>query len=139
MTNWIVAHTHRFAAAVTMRSVVDLRSMTGSSDIGFSLKQEFSGLPWTDPEKYQHRSPLSHAKKIKTPLLILHNEQDLRCPIEQAEQLFVTLKLMKKTVEMVRFPDEPHGLSRHGRPDRRIARLEWIEKWFRKYLRKRGR
>ncbi len=139
MTNWIVAQTNRFAAAVTMRSVVDLRSMTGSSDIGFSLKEEFSGLPWTEPEKYQHRSPLSHAKKIKTPLLILHNEQDLRCPIEQAEQLFVTLKLMKKTVEMVRFPDEPHGLSRHGRPDRRIARLEWIEKWFRRYLRKRGR
>ncbi|MEZ5360371.1 MAG: S9 family peptidase [Candidatus Zixiibacteriota bacterium] len=134
MTNWIVGHTNRFKAAVTQRSVVDLKSFFGSSDIGYDLKQEFLGTPWSDPETYERCSPMTYANNIKTPLLIIHSEQDLRCSIEQAEQLFVRLKLLKRTVEFVRFPEEPHGLSRHGRPDRRIARLEWILKWFKRYL-----
>ena len=134
MTNWIVGHTNRFKAAVTQRSVVELKTFVGSSDCGFDLAREFNGQPWTNPEVYSKCSPLTYAQDIKTPLLIIHSEQDLRCSIEQAEQLFVTLKLMKKKVELVRFPDEPHGLSRHGRPDRRIARLEWISKWFDRYL-----
>jgi acylaminoacyl-peptidase len=66
--------------------------------------------------------------------LIIHSEQDLRCGLEQGQNLFATLKLMKKRVEMVIFPEEPHGLSRHGRPDRRLARLDWISKWFNRYL-----
>jgi dipeptidyl aminopeptidase/acylaminoacyl peptidase len=48
--------------------------------------------------------------------------------------MFTMLKLLHRKVEMVRFPGEPHGLSRHGRPDRRIARLDWIRRWFDKYL-----
>jgi acylaminoacyl-peptidase len=79
-------------------------------------------------------SPLTYARNIRTPLLIIHNEFDMRCNIEQAEQLFARLKIMRKTVEMVRFPEEPHGLSRHGRPDRRVARLLQITRWFEKYL-----
>jgi len=134
MTNWIVGHTNRFKAAVTQRSVVDLKSFLGSSDLGHDLIREFAGTPWTNPDAYVRCSPLTYVKDIKTPLLIIHSEQDLRCAIEQAEQLFTTMKLMKKTVEMVRFPEEPHGLSRHGRPDRRIARLEWIIKWFDRYI-----
>jgi dipeptidyl aminopeptidase/acylaminoacyl peptidase len=134
MTNWIVGHTHRFRAAVTQRSVVDLHSFIGSSDVGFNFHRTFEGFPWTAPETYRRCSPLTYAKQVATPLLILHSEQDLRCSIEQAEQLFVTLKLMKKTVELVRFPDEPHGLSRHGRPDRRLARLQWVIRWFDRYL-----
>ena len=134
MTNWIVGHTDRFRAAVTQRSVVNLESFFGSSDIGYSLYREFDGTPWKNPENYRKCSPLTYAGKVKTPLLIIHSESDLRCSIEQAEELFATLKMMRKKVEFVRFPDEPHGLSRHGRPDRRIARLEWILKWFNKYL-----
>ncbi len=134
MTNWIVGHTDRFRAAVTQRSVVNLESFVGSSDIGYMLGREFGGQPWQNPTAYLECSPLTYAKDIKTPLLIIHSEQDLRCGIEQAEQLFTTLKLMHKTVEFVRFPGEPHGLSRHGRPDRRIARLEWIVKWFDRYV-----
>lgn len=135
MTNWIIGHTHRFKAAVTQRSVTDLISMTGSSDIGYALNREFSGYPWTNFENYRNCSPMYYLEKVKTPVLILHNEKDLRCHIEQAEQMFVKLKVLGKTVEFVRFPDEPHGLSRHGRPDRRKARLEWILKWFNRYLR----
>nr|NIP44762.1 S9 family peptidase [candidate division Zixibacteria bacterium]NIR68152.1 S9 family peptidase [candidate division Zixibacteria bacterium]NIS17828.1 S9 family peptidase [candidate division Zixibacteria bacterium]NIS49367.1 S9 family peptidase [candidate division Zixibacteria bacterium]NIT54146.1 S9 family peptidase [candidate division Zixibacteria bacterium] len=134
MTNWIVGHTNRFKAAVTQRSVVNLNSFIGSSDMGYDLFAEFDGYPWTNPEVYEQCSPITYAKKIKTPLLIIHSEQDLRCGLEQGQNLFATLKLMKKRVEMVIFPEEPHGLSRHGRPDRRLARLDWISKWFNRYL-----
>lgn len=134
MTNWIIGHTNRFKAAVTQRSVVDLKSFFGSSDIGWSLKEEFKGTPWTNPENYEKCSPISYFKNVKTPVLIIHSENDLRCNIEQAEQMFIMLKYLNKKVEMVRFPGEPHGLSRHGRPDRRIARLDWINKWFKKYM-----
>ena len=134
MTNWIVGHTNRFKAAVTQRSVVNLESFYGSSDIGYSIHREFDGHPWENPVNYRKYSPLTYAKNIKTPLLIIHSEQDLRCSIEQAEELFAVLKMMNKKVEFVRFPEEPHGLSRNGRPDRRIARLEWILKWFKRYM-----
>ncbi|MEE8577788.1 MAG: S9 family peptidase [candidate division Zixibacteria bacterium] len=136
MTNLMIGKTNRFKAAVTQRSVVDLSSFVGSSDMGFSLNREFAGYPWENRENYDKCSPITYFDKVKTPVLIIHSEQDLRCHIEQADQMFVKLKTMGKKVEMVRFPEEPHGLSRHGRPDRRIARLEWITKWFNRYLKK---
>lgn len=134
MTNWMIGHTNRFRAAVTQRSVVDLKSFFGSSDVGYSLRREFDGTPWSTPLNYEKCSPITYFKNVRTPVLILHNESDLRCNIEQAEQMFTMLKVLGKTVELVRFPQEPHGLSRHGRPDRRIARLEWMQKWFKRYL-----
>ncbi len=136
MTNWIVGHTNRFRAAITGRSVVNQYSMTGSSDIGHEIYREMKALPWTDPDALMRMSPISYVKNVRTPLLILHNENDLRCNIEQAEQLFMALKFLKRKVEFVRFPEEPHGLSRHGRPDRRLARLEWILKWFDQHLKR---
>jgi len=134
MTNWIVTHTNIFAAAVTQRSVTNFISFYGASDCGFALDREIKGAPWTDLDSWWEMSPIKHVANIKTPLLITHSESDLRCPIEQAEQLYTSLKKLGRTVEFVRFPDEPHGLSRCGRPDRRIARLEWIVKWFDRYL-----
>jgi dipeptidyl aminopeptidase/acylaminoacyl peptidase len=134
MTNWIIGHTNRFAAALTQRSVVDLKSFVGSSDFGWSLSREFDGYPWTNRENYDKCSPITYFKNVRTPVMIFHSENDMRCGIEQAEQMFTMLKVLKRKVEMVRFPEEPHGLSRHGRPDRRVARLEWMDKWFRKYL-----
>jgi len=134
MTNWMIGHTDRFRAAVTQRSVVNLVSKYGTGDVGVAFSRIFDGHPWEKPEIYKKHSPLTYAKNIKTPLLIIHSENDLRCNIGQAEELFTTLKVLKKKVEFVRFPGEPHGLSRGGRPDRRIARLEWILKWFDKYL-----
>lgn len=134
MTNWIVSHTNMFKAAVTQRSVVNFISFFGSSDIGFDLDREIKGSPWKNLDSWWEMSPIKHVAKIKTPLLIIHSENDLRCPIEQAEQLYISLKKLRRKVEMVRFPEEPHGLSRCGRPDRRIARLEWIKKWFDRYL-----
>ena len=64
--------------------------------------------------------------EIETPVLILHSENDLRCPISQAEQLFVVLKQRRKDVEFVRVPDEDHELSRSGRPSHRVDRFNVI-------------
>jgi len=139
MTNWIVSHTDFFKAAVTQRSVTNFISMYGSSDIGYGLVREVSGTPYTDTDHWWEMSPIKHVRNIKTPLLIIHSEQDLRCPIEQGEQLFIALKMLGRKTEMVRFPGEPHGLSRDGRPDRRLVRLDFMMKWFDKYLKGRNR
>ncbi|RPH38939.1 MAG: S9 family peptidase, partial [Planctomycetota bacterium] len=130
MTNWIVGHTDRFKAAITERSLSNLFSFYGTSDIGFEDYREFGGAAFDRPEAYAKMSPISYVKNVKTPLLILHSENDLRCPMEQAEQLYAMLKSLKKDVEFVRFPEECHDLSRTGRPDRRLARLEFILRWW---------
>lgn len=83
---------------------------------------------------YLKQSPLLHASKINTPLLIEHQEGDLRCPIEQGEQLYAALKLQKKPVKFVRYPGEFHGMSRNGKPWHRIHRLNMITEWFGEYL-----
>jgi dipeptidyl aminopeptidase/acylaminoacyl peptidase len=136
MTSWIVGHTDRFRAACSERAVNAMWSMYGTSDIGFWF-QEAHGLgrpPWEDLKWYVEHSPLSYAKDIHTPLLILHSESDLRCPMEQAEQLYVALKKLKRTVRFVRFPDENHELSRSGRPRHRLARFRILLEWFAEHL-----
>ncbi len=130
MTNWIVTQTDRFRAAATQRSVTNLETFFGCSDMGWELSSEFNGAPWENPEIYRKWSPITHAAQIRTPLLIIHSENDLRCPIEQAEQLFVRLKYEGRPVKFLRFPEESHGLSRNGRIDRRIARLQALRDWF---------
>ncbi len=134
MTNWIVGRTDRFKAAITMRSVTNLQSMYGTADIGYDCFREFGGHAYDEPERYARLSPVSRVKDIKTPLLIIHSENDLRCPIEQAEQLFTMLKALGRDVEFLRFPEENHDLSRAGRPDRRLARLDFIVRWWEKQL-----
>ncbi len=137
MTNWLVGHTDTFAAAVTQRCVSNMISMAGTSDFGFSMSREFGGPWWKKLDHYWEMSPIKYVTKINTPLLIIHSEHDLRTPIEQAEQLYIALKLQKKEVAFIRYPEESHGLSRSGRPDRRIDRLKKIAAWFDKYLMKR--
>jgi len=135
MTNWIIGHTDRFSAAVTQRSVSNLISMYGSSDFNWAFQEEFGNIPpWEDMENYWRQSPIRYIGNAKTPTLVIHSENDMRCPIEQGEQVFVALKRLGVDTKMVRFPDEPHGLSRGGRTDRRIARLEQISSWFQLHL-----
>jgi len=135
MTNWIVGHTNRFKAAVTQRSISNWLSFYGVSDIGyFFTKWELGFDLMEDPKKLWEFSPLKYAEKVETPLLIVHGELDYRCPIEQAEQLFITLKHLRKDVKFVRFPGANHELSRSGDPDMRMERLNHIVGWFEKYL-----
>lgn len=135
MTNWIVGHTDRFKAAVTQRSISNWLSFYGVSDIGFFFTEDqIGGNAWDDTEKLWKHSPLAYVGNVSTPLLILHGEQDLRCPIEQAEQLYVALKRRKQTTRFVRFPGANHELSRGGHPHLRVRRLEHIAGWFNKHL-----
>ncbi len=134
MTNWIVGHTNRFKAAVTQRSISNWISFRGVSDIGYYFTdwQILAGLD--DLDKLWLHSPLKYAKDVETPLLILHGEEDIRCPIEQGEQLFIELKSRGKETEFVRFPESSHDLSRSGKPSLRIQRLAHIARWFEQYL-----
>jgi dipeptidyl aminopeptidase/acylaminoacyl peptidase len=135
MTNWIIGHTARFEAAVTQRSVSNMISMYGSSDLNWIFQQELGDEPpWENFENYWRQSPMKYIGNVKTPTLVIHSENDMRCAMEQDEQVFVSLKRLGVETEMVRFPDEPHGLSRGGRTDRRIVRLGHILRWFDRYL-----
>lgn len=135
MVNWIVGHTDCFAAAVTMRSVVNRMSAMGTSDMGYLRIRQFEGsLWWEDIEPYLHQSPLMWVSNIRTPLLIEHQEGDLRCPIDQAEQLYMALRVLGREVRFVRYPGESHGMSRTGRPWHRVHRLITIQAWFDDHL-----
>ena len=136
LTSWTVGHTDRFKAACSERAVNCQYTMFGTSDIGssFNVVELGGAMPWEDMARYIERSPLTYAKSIVTPLLILHSEDDLRCPIEQAEQLFVALKKLRREVRFVRFPGENHEMSRLGRPRHRLERFRHILEWFAPYL-----
>ncbi|GLB58837.1 alpha/beta hydrolase family protein [Cytobacillus sp. NCCP-133] len=134
MTNWIIGHTNRFKAAVTQRSISNWISFYGVSDIGFYFTDWQIQSDLNDIERLWKYSPLAYVNEMDTPLLILHSEKDYRCPIEQADQLFIALKHRKKTAQFVRFPESNHELSRSGKPNLRISRLNYIAGWFDKYL-----
>lgn len=129
LTGWIVGHTDRFVAAVAERGLYNRYSKDGTSDI-WSGYTYLRVRQWEDPELYWRYSPMAYVRNIRTPLLILHSEEDLRCPIEQAEQLFVALKQMRREVRFVRFPGENHELSRSGKPSHRLQRFGYLLDWF---------
>jgi dipeptidyl aminopeptidase/acylaminoacyl peptidase len=136
LTSWIVGHTDRFRAAVTARSVNDLVSQMLSGDIGgpmFGLNV-YGVHPWEDWDLYHRHSPLLHATNITTPLLIQHSEKDLRCTITQAEELFAVLRSLKRTVRLMRVPEESHEVTRSGTPFRRVDHMRLIVEWFRHFL-----
>lgn len=130
MTAWIVGHTNRFAAAVSQRGVYNLLSFYGTSDVPLLITNEFDAEPWEDPMLLWQHSPLAHAHNIRTPLLILHSENDFRVPISDGEQLFAYVRRSGGTVKMVRFPREGHELSRSGEPEHRASRLSHMIEWF---------
>ncbi len=134
MTTWIIGHTNRFKAAVTQRQAGNFLVQVGSSDFGFYRTYTRGSTPWETPLRHIKDSPNFYADRIRTPLLIIHSECDLRTPIGQAEELFTFLKLQRKTVEMVRFEGESHGLSRGGKPQNRLERLSRIADWLRRHL-----
>ena len=135
MTNWIVTQTTRFKAAVTMRSISNWVSFFGTSDIGWTFgKREMLGLPWDHEEEFMAKSPIRYVKNVKTPTLVIHSEEDFRCPIEQGEQFYTALKYLNVSTEFLRFPKENHELSRSGKPKHREIRLENIVRWLKTYL-----
>ncbi len=136
MTCWILGHTDRFAAIVTERVVSNFASFWGTSDIGptFGAWEMGGKTPREDPETYARCSPITHLDQATTPTLIIHGEMDLRCPMEQSEQVFVTLKRKGVPVEFLRYPDESHNHAVGGQPRHRVDRLERILAWLHRHV-----
>lgn len=138
MTNWIIGHTSRFAAAASQRSISNWISMEGASDIGprFGLDQS-GGDAWDHPEEAWLHSPLKYADQCTTPTLFIHSDQDYRCWMAEALQMFSALKTHHVPARICLFKGECHELSRSGKPKHRIRRLKEISQWFEKYCGKR--
>ncbi len=136
MTAWLIGHDDRFACAVAARGVYNLLTQHSTSDAHELIEIEFGGFPWELYEELWDHSPLAHAHKIKTPLLLLHSELDYRVPISEAEQLFAILRRQKKVVELVRYPREGHELTRSGEPRHRADHMRRTLEWFDRYLRR---
>jgi dipeptidyl aminopeptidase/acylaminoacyl peptidase len=135
LTNWAISHTDRFKAAVSQRSIADWRDFWYTADFTQFTSSWFRGAPWESEADYKERSPITHIRKINTPLMLIEGEADLRTPPGAGgEQMFRALKYLKKPVVMVRFPGETHELSRSGKPVHRVERLQHIVGWFDKYL-----
>jgi dipeptidyl aminopeptidase/acylaminoacyl peptidase len=134
MTSWIIGHTDRFRAACSERACNNLLTLDQSSDVATAFRTYIGRSHIEAPELYTRQSPISYVEKMSTPVLILHSEQDLRCPISQAEELFVALRMLGRQPVMVRFPGESHELSRSGAPRHRVMRAELILDWFRQQL-----
>ncbi|MEO5884957.1 MAG: alpha/beta fold hydrolase [Candidatus Limnocylindrales bacterium] len=138
MVNWLVGTTDRFKAAVSENGVTNQVSDWANSDSGPEYdRASLLGDPFSPEgvDKLWRQSPLRHVTKVRTPLLMLQAESDLRCPPYDNEQFFIALRHLRRTVEFVLYPDESHVYASAGRPDRRIDRNERIAAWFDRYLR----
>jgi len=134
MTNWVVGHTDRFAAAVTQRSISNWISFFGTADIPSWVELELDGTPWEVPMRLWESSPIAYADRMTTPTLVLHSELDFRVPVSQGEEMYRALMRQGVPSLFVRFPNEGHGLPRSGQPLHRLERLQWIVRWFSTYL-----
>ncbi len=134
MTNWIVGHTNRFQAAVSLRGISNFISDDGTRDGAYGHEEDFKGGLFDDFDQYWDASPLKYAKNVKTPTLILHSDNDFRVPIEQGEQWFRALKHYGVNAEIVFFPRENHNLTRTGEPKHLVESLNWQCYWFERFL-----
>ena len=135
MTNWIIGHTNRFKAAVSQRSISNWISKFGTTDIGyFFVEDQQAANPWSDAEKLWWHSPMKYADRVQTPTLFIHSDEDFRCWMAEAYQMFTSLKYNGVEARLVVFKGENHELSRSGRPKQRIRRLREITDWFNRHL-----
>jgi dipeptidyl aminopeptidase/acylaminoacyl peptidase len=131
LTAWIVGHTDRFAAAVSMRPVINWHSFVGTTD-GPMWYRQFQKYPWEDPMEYAVRSPLHYVANVTTPTMVMTGEADLRTPMRQSEEFYRALKMLKKETLLVRMPDEYHGWRR---PSHQLLQQLYLLAWFEKYKR----
>jgi dipeptidyl aminopeptidase/acylaminoacyl peptidase len=136
VTTWLLAESDDFAAGWAERGPYNLVSLAGTNDESPWFFESYLGRAVTDdPAAYWASSTLRLAAGITAPIAIMHSEEDRRCPIQQAEELFMALKLLSREVEFIRFPGESHGLSRSGTPVHRVQRIELLIEWFTRWLR----
>ncbi|MGH2507227.1 MAG: alpha/beta hydrolase family protein, partial [Ktedonobacteraceae bacterium] len=133
MTNWIVGHTDRFAAGVSVNGLANFTSFQGTSDLGMLWFGEHYGHFWESEETWQYyraHSPITYVERITTPLLLLQSENDYRCPIEQGEQMFAALRARHQTVELIRFPNASHAIASTASPHHRYFQWKLALDWF---------
>jgi dipeptidyl aminopeptidase/acylaminoacyl peptidase len=131
LTAWTISHDHRFKAAIVERGFLDPVSFTGSSDIGWFFGGEYTGR---SAEQMAAQSPMARVEQVRTPSLVIHSEEDLRCPVEQGQRYFTALKQLGVEAAFLVFPGENHELSRSGTPHHRKQRFEEILRWWSRYL-----
>ena len=131
LTGWIIAHDHRFAASIVERGYLDPEAIVGTSDIGDFFSDGYAG---TDRDLVRSQSPQAVVGQVRTPTLVLHSAQDLRCPLSQGERYYAALKRGGVPTELVIFPGEDHELSRSGSPRHRLQRFNIILEWWARYL-----
>lgn len=135
MANWIIGHTDRFAAVVSQRSISNWITLSMTTDIGLTFDiEQVAGDPWSNLENMWIQSPLKWAHKAKTPTLFIQSDQDYRCYMADAIQMFTALKYFGTETRMCLFHGENHELSRSGKPKHRVRRLTEMVNWFAKYL-----
>ncbi len=135
MTNWIIGHTDRFAAAASQRSISNWISMGYTTDIGYYFApDQTAATPWDNLERMWDQSPLKYADRCVTPTLFIHSDQDYRCWQAEALQMFTALKVHGVESRLCLFKGENHELSRSGKPKHRIRRLREITGWMDRHL-----
>jgi dipeptidyl aminopeptidase/acylaminoacyl peptidase len=134
LTAWLVGHTDRFTAAVSMRPVINWHSFVGTTD-GPNWYRQFKKYPWEDPMEYAVRSPLHMVANVTTPTMVMTGEADLRTPMSQSEEYYRALKMLKKDTLLVRMPNEFHGWRR---PSHRLLQQLYLMAWFEKYMQPSG-
>ena len=134
LTNWIVSHTNRFKAAVTLRSISNFVSDDGTRDGAYGHADDFTGDIFEKFDLYWNASPLKYVKNVRTPTLVLHSDNDFRVPIEQGEQWFRALRHFGVPSEIVFFPRENHNLTRTGEPKHLVESINWQVYWFERYI-----
>ncbi len=136
MASWIAARHPELKAAVVDRTLFNRYAFSGTSDIGVLLDMiEFDGrYPWEAPDRYLEVSPIAYVGDVEVPTMVVHSALDHRCPVDQGEQLYMALRVRGVPTELIRFPNETHELSRNGRPNHRLYRLERYLAWFDRWL-----
>lgn len=132
LTAWIVGHTDRFAAAASVKPVINWMTMALAADIAAFVKRHWiRAEPWEDPDAFLERSPIMYVENVVTPTLMMVGEEDWRTPTWEAEQFYTALKLKGVDTALIRVPGSPHYIA--GRPSRLIAKTDNIMGWFEKY------
>jgi dipeptidyl aminopeptidase/acylaminoacyl peptidase len=131
MTNWLITHSDRFAAAVSVAGLFNMASFWGTTDEQFFAEKEMAGLPWQKQDVYVRNSPIWSSARLKTPTMVIHGNDDWRVRPEQGEQLFSALQKMGVPSVYVNFPEEQHGIrAKANRTLYNRLLLEWFEHWL---------
>ena len=134
MTNWIIGHTNRFAAAASQRSIANWISFEHTTDIGFyfNLSQHKTNTR-QDAAYLWDISPLKYADRCVTPTLFIHSQEDYRCWLSEGLSMYTALKFQGCETKLCLFHGENHELSRSGKPKNRMSRMQEILSWMDRY------